>query len=138
MLGLGGALDPTGAVAFVTNQLVGVFGEMGPYVLLASVYLLATILTELVTNNAVAIILTPIVISLADTMGLCPRPFIVAVMFAASASFCTPIGYQTNTYVFGAGGYKFSDFARIGVPLNLILFAAATVLIPYFWPFAGK
>jgi di/tricarboxylate transporter len=138
MLGLGGALDATGAVAFVTAQLVTVFGDMGPHVLLAAVYLLATILTELVTNNAVAIILTPIVISLAETMGLSPRPFIVAVMFAASASFCTPIGYQTNTYVFGAGGYKFSDFARIGIPLNLVLFASATVLIPYFWPFDAK
>jgi di/tricarboxylate transporter len=138
MLGLGGALDASGAVAFVTAQLVTVFGDMGPHVLLASVYLLATILTELVTNNAVAIILTPIVISLAETMGLSPRPFIVAVMFAASASFCTPIGYQTNTYVFGAGGYKFSDFARIGVPLNLVLFSSATVLIPYFWPFVAK
>lgn len=138
MLGLGGALDATGAVAFVTAQLVAAFGDMGPHVVLAAVYLLATILTELVTNNAVAIILTPIVISLAETMGLSPRPFIVAVMFAASASFCTPIGYQTNTYVFGAGGYKFSDFARIGIPLNLVLFASATVLIPYFWPFAAK
>ena len=111
---------------------------MGLHVLLGAVYLLATILTEVVTNNAVAIILTPIAISLAESMGLSPRPFIVAVMFAASASFCTPIGYQTNTYVFGAGGYKFSDFARIGIPLNLVLFSAATVLIPYFWPFVVK
>ncbi len=138
MLGLGEALGETGAVTLITNQLVGVFGGMGPYVLLASVYLFATILTEFVTNNAVAVILTPIVIALADSLGLCPRPFLVAVMFAASASFATPIGYQTNTYVFGAGGYKFSDFLRIGVPLNLVLFAAATFLIPYFWPFWPK
>jgi di/tricarboxylate transporter len=138
MLGLGGALDETGAVEFLTGHLVHVFRDMGPHVLLASIYLFATILTEVVTNNAVAIILTPIAISIAESLGLSPRPFIVAVMFAASASFCTPIGYQTNTYVFGAGGYKFSDFARIGIPLNLILFAAATVLIPYFWPFIPK
>jgi di/tricarboxylate transporter len=68
-------------------------------------------------------------------MGLCPRPFIVAVMFAASASFCTPIGYQTNTYVFGAGGYRFSDFPKIGIPLNAVLFLSAVLLIPLFWPF---
>ncbi len=138
MLGLGGALDATGAVAFVAAHLVELLGNTGPHVLLGAIYLLATLLTEVVTNNAVAIILTPIVISIAEAVGLSPRPFIVAVMFAASASFCTPIGYQTNTYVFGAGGYKFSDFARIGVPLNLVLFSAATVFIPHFWPFWPK
>lgn len=138
MLGLGGALDGTGAVALVTSHLADIFQHMGPHVLLAAIYLVATVLTEVVTNNAVAIILTPIAISLADSMGLSPRPFIVAVMFAASASFATPIGYQTNTYVFGAGGYKFSDFLRIGIPLNVLMFAVATVLIPYFWPFWPK
>jgi len=109
---------------------------MGPLVMVAGIYLLASILTEFVTNNAVAIILTPIVVAIAESLGISPRPFIVAVMFAASASFCTPIGYQTNTYVFGAGGYKFSDFLRVGVPLNALLFVAAVVLIPIFWPFA--
>jgi len=138
MLGLGEALGETGAITMITDHLVAAFGNMGPHILLASVYLLATILTEFVTNNAVAVILTPIVIALAESLGLSPRPFLVAVMFAASASFATPIGYQTNTYVFGAGGYKFADFVRIGVPLNIILFFAATWLIPYFWPFWPK
>lgn len=135
MLGLGKAMETTGAAQFLATHLVSVFGPFGPHVMLAAVYLLATILTEMVTNNAVAIILTPIVIGLAITLGVCPRPFIVAVMFAASASFCTPIGYQTNTYVFGAGGYRFSDFARIGIPLNLVLFLTAVILIPLLWPF---
>lgn len=135
MLGVGKSLETTGAATWVARHLVEHFGTLSPYLLLAAVYLLATILTEMVTNNAVAIILTPIVITMATNMDLSPRPFIVAVMFAASASFCTPIGYQTNTYVFGAGGYRFSDFAKIGIPLNLVLFGAATSLIPIFWPF---
>jgi di/tricarboxylate transporter len=135
MLGVGKAMENSGAAQFLATHLVAVFGPFGPHVVLAATYLLATVLTEMVTNNAVAIILTPIVIGLATTMGLCPRPFIVAVMFAASASFCTPIGYQTNTYVFGAGGYRFSDFPKIGIPLNAILFLSAVLLIPLFWPF---
>jgi di/tricarboxylate transporter len=135
MLGLGKSLETTGAAAFLAGNLSDWIGPYGPWVMLAAVYLFATILTEMVTNNAVAIILTPIVIGLAETMGVCPRPFVVAVMFAASASFCTPVGYQTNTYVFGAGGYRFGDFARVGVPLNLVLFATAVALIPVFWPF---
>lgn len=135
MLGLGKSLETTGAAAFLASYIAEFVGPYGPYVLLACVYLMATLLTEMVTNNAVAIVMTPIVIGLATVMELSPRPFIVAIMFAASASFCTPIGYQTNTYVFGAGGYKFGDFARVGVPLNLFLFTTATILIPIFWPF---
>ncbi len=134
MLGLGKALESTGGAKWVAEHLAGGLGPLGPLALLAGIYLLASIMTEIVTNNAVAIILTPIVINIAAALDVNARPFIIAVMFAASASFCTPIGYQTNTYVFGAGGYKFSDFARIGVPLNLLLFTAAIFLIPIFWP----
>ena len=138
MLGLGKALELSGAMQWIAGNLVAVFGGMGPFVLLAVVYLLATSLTEIVTNNAVAIILTPIVVTIALSMDISPRPFVVAVMFAASASFCTPIGYQTNTYVFGAGGYRFADFPKIGLPLNALLFLVAIILIPYFWPFSAK
>lgn len=134
MLGLGKALENTGAAAWLAGYVSLFYGALGPVALLAAVYLLATLLTETVTNNAVAIIMTPIVITMADALGLCPRPFIVAIMFAASASLCTPIGYQTNTYVFGAGGYRFTDFARIGIPLNAVLFLTAVWLIPVFWP----
>jgi di/tricarboxylate transporter len=104
-------------------------------VILAMIYLLASLLTEMVTNNAVAILLTPIAISIAVSMDVDPRPFLVAIMFGASASFITPIGYQTNTYVYGAGGYRFGDFLKIGIPLNLILWVVAVLLIPKFWPF---
>ncbi len=134
MLGIGRALEVTGGAEFIAMQVVGLMKDFGPVVILAAIYLLASVLTEFVTNNAVAILLTPVVISIAATLGVDPRPFIVAVMFGASASFITPIGYQTNTYVYGAGGYRFGDFLRVGIPLNLILWLAAVYLIPKFWP----
>jgi di/tricarboxylate transporter len=119
----------------IAGHVVSLMKDMGPVAILAGIYLLASLLTEVVTNNAVAILLTPVVVSIAASMGVDARPFIVAIMFGASASFLTPIGYQTNTYVYGAGGYRFSDFIRIGLPLNLLLWTAATLLIPKFWPF---
>jgi di/tricarboxylate transporter len=87
-----------------------------------------------VTNNAVAVVVTPIAIGLAQTLGVDPRPLVIAVMMGASASFATPIGYQTNTLVYGPGGYSFVDFLRIGVPLNLLMAATASLVIPFFWP----
>jgi di/tricarboxylate transporter len=92
------------------------------------------LLTEMVSNNAVAALMTPIAITSATALGCDPRPFVMAVMFAASASFSTPIGYQTNTMIYGAGGYRFADFFRIGAPLNVILWLLASVMIPVFWP----
>ena len=87
------------------------------------------------SNNAIAVLFTPVVIGLAQHMGVDPRPFVVGVMFAASCSFATPIGYQTNTLVYSAGNYRFSDFARLGVPMNIITWLLCSVLIPLFWPF---
>ncbi len=135
MLGLGKAMEVTGGAKLIAETVATGLSGFGPVVVLAAVYLMASILTELVTNNAVAILMTPIVIGIAATMDVDARPFIVAVMFGASASFCSPIGYQTNTYVFGAGGYKFSDFPKVGIPLNLMLWGMATWLIPIFWKF---
>ncbi|MCA9056824.1 MAG: anion permease, partial [Planctomycetaceae bacterium] len=106
-----------------------------PIVALALVYILSMALTETVTNNAVAILVTPVAISLAHTLGVDPRPFVVAVMFAASASFMTPIGYQTNTLVYSVGGYRFTDYLRLGTPLNTLCGVIAVLLIPVFWPF---
>ena len=135
MLGLGMAIHKTGGAEWIAMGVVNSMAHFGPLVILAAVYLLVSILTELVTNNAVAILMTPIVISIAASMDVDARPFLVAVMFGASASFLTPIGYQTNTYVYGAGGYKFGDFMKIGIPLNLILWGAAVLVIPWIWPF---
>ena len=103
--------------------------------MISVIYLLAAVLTELVSNNAVAALLTPVAIGVAGALGpdIDPRPFVIAVMFGASASFSTPIGYQTNTYVYGAGGYRFSDFARVGIPLAVLLWLTASVLIPLIW-----
>lgn len=134
MLGLGQAMENTGAAALLAHSTAGALAPFGPLIVLAAIYLLASTLTEVVTNTAVAILLTPIVITVAADLAVNPRPFVVAVMFGASASFLTPIGYQTNTYIFGAGGYKFSDFPRVGLPLSLLLWVVAVVLIPVFWP----
>lgn len=135
MLGIGLAMENSGGADWIATGVVKALGGYAPIVILAAIYLLVSILTELVTNNAVAILMTPIAISIAGSMGVDSRPFLVAIMFGASASFITPIGYQTNTYVYGAGGYRFGDFLKIGIPLNLILWAAAVLLIPLFWPF---
>lgn len=135
MLGIGTALENTGAASLLVTHIVGLVDNLGPVVILAAVYLTGSIMTEFVTNNAVAVILTPIVIALATSLGYDPRPFVVAVMFAASASFATPIGYQTNTFVYAAGGYKFKDFLKIGIPMNLLTWAVAVNVIPLFWPF---
>lgn len=135
MLGIGIALENSGAMALIVEQAVRLVQPFGPFVILALVYLLTSILTEFVTNNAVAAVMTPIVIGLAASLGLDPRPFIVAVMFAASASFATPIGYQTNTFVYAAGGYRFRDFLKIGIPMNLVMWLVAMIVIPLFWDF---
>ena len=138
MLSLGLALAKTGGAELLANGLIGglqwVPENSRPLAMLALVYLLTNVLTEFLSNNAVAALLTPIVITAATAAGLDPRPFIIAVALAASASFSTPIGYQTNTLVYGAGGYLFKDFIKVGLPLNLLFWLMATALIPKFWP----
>jgi di/tricarboxylate transporter len=135
MLALGRAMETTSAADLIVHSIVGLIAHLGPIAVLSIIYLLTSLLTEFMSNNAAAILLTPIAIGLAEQMGVDPRPFVVAVMFAASASFATPIGYQTNTFVYTAGGYKFTDFVKIGVPLNLLNWASGTLLIPYFFSF---
>lgn len=134
MLALGIALEKTGAAALIVSFLGLVSQNTGPLVLLILVYAFTSIVTEIMSNNAAAILITPLAIGLAQQIGIDPRPFIVAVMFAASASFATPIGYQTNTLVYRAGGYKFMDFVKFGSPLNWIFIAVAAFVIPIFWP----
>lgn len=134
MLAIGAALQASGAVALIVEAVAPVLTMLPPFLIIWAIYLLTSVLTELVSNNAVAVVVTPIAIGLAQAMGLDPRPLVVAVMVAASASFATPIGYQTNTLVYGPGGYKFSDFLKTGVPLNLSIGIIASAVIPFIWP----
>ena len=134
MLAIGAALEHSGAVALVANALAPGLAKLPPFLIVWAIYLLTSLLTELVSNNAVAVVLTPIAISLADALGVDARPLVVAVMVAASASFATPIGYQTNMLVYGPGGYRFTDFLRVGIPLNLSVGLVASAVIPLIWP----
>ena len=134
MLAVGAGLDSSGAVELVVDWIAPSLTGLPSWALVLAVYLLAMFLTETVTNNAVAVIVTPVAISLAHTLGVDPRPLIIAVMMGASASFATPIGYQTNTLVYGPGGYRFSDFIKVGAPLNLLMAVTAALVIPIFWP----
>jgi di/tricarboxylate transporter len=134
MLAVGAALQETGAVRLVVTALAPYIGALPPLLALWAVYLITSVLTELVTNNAVAVVVTPVAIGLAVALGYDPRPFVVAVMIAASAAFATPIGYQTNMLVYGPGGYRFADFLRVGIPLNLSVGLLASLLIPLIWP----
>ncbi|MEG3662332.1 SLC13 family permease [Celeribacter halophilus] len=134
MLAVGAALDASGAVELIVTAVAPVLDGLPVFFVVWAIFLMTSILTELVSNNAVAVVITPIAIGLADKMGLDPRGLVVAVMIAASASFATPIGYQTNTMVYGPGGYKFTDYMKIGIPLNLSIGLLSAALIPILWP----
>jgi di/tricarboxylate transporter len=129
MLIVGQGLQETGAVTLVVDTILPLMGSVSPFVALLIVYGISSTLTECVTNNAVAVIFTPIVIGIGQQLGIEPRALVVAVMFGASASFATPIGYQTNTLVYGAGNYRFSDFVKIGLPMNIIVGLASCYAI---------
>ena len=134
MLAIGAALEASGAVALIVSAIAPALGNLPPFLIIWAIYLLTSVLTELVSNNAVAVVVTPIAIGFATALGIDPRPLVVAVMVAASASFATPIGYQTNMLVYGPGGYKFTDFMRVGIPLNLSIGVLASAVIPILWP----
>ena len=135
ILPLGIALQKSGGAALAADFLIGSLGGFGPLAALAAVYLITSIATEFMSNNASAVLVVPIALATAESMGIDAKPLLVAVAFAASTSFATPISYQTNTMVFTAGGYRFSDFVRLGLPLNVVFCTAAIVLIPRFFPF---
>ena len=134
MLAIGAALEHSGAVTLVVTWAAPRIEGLSPILIIWMIYLLTSMLTEMVSNNAVAVVVTPVAIGLAQALGVDARPLVVAVMVAASASFATPIGYQTNMMVYGPGGYKFTDFIKVGLPLNLSIGALASLLIPYLWP----
>ena len=132
--GLGKALVNSGCVASVSTLTVDVLGQFGPVMVLAAVFVLTSIFTMVVTNNAAAALMFPFAIAIATQLNVNPRPFAIAVALGASTCFMSPIGYQTNLMVYAPGGYRFSDFARVGLPLNLIILVFATLLIPLVWP----
>jgi di/tricarboxylate transporter len=132
--GLGNAIEASGLAEHVAGLVVGPLGELGDIGLLVGILVGTVLLTELITNNAAAVLMFPIALATATEAGLDPRAFAIAIAIAASASFLTPIGYQTNTIVYGMGGYRFTDFARVGLPLTILMLAVAAVVIPIFWP----
>jgi di/tricarboxylate transporter len=134
MLAVGTALQASGAVTLLVTALVPWMGALPPVLLIWSVYLMTSVLTETVSNNAVAVVVTPVAIGLASTLGYDPRPFVVAVMVAASCAFATPIGYQTNTMIYGPGGYHFRDFLKVGTPLTLSTGILTALIVPMIWP----
>jgi di/tricarboxylate transporter len=129
-LGLGSALTATGAADYLAQALVGLISGLPPPVVLSGLLLTTALLTEVVTNNAVAVIATPIAMSIAAELAVPALPFVLAVLFGANMSYLTPIGYQTNLLVMSAGGYQFSDFFRAGLPLQVIMWLALSFIIP--------
>lgn len=135
VLPLGLALEKSGAAELLGRTIMATAGAFGPVVVLAVLYFLTALLTEFMSNNATAVLMSPIALSAAATLGVDPKPLLMAVCFAASTSFATPVGYQTNTMVLHPGGYRYTDFMRIGIPLNIIFWILSVCLIPMFWDF---
>jgi di/tricarboxylate transporter len=135
LIPLGLAMQNTGTAAMLANGLVAVVRPLGPFGILLALYVLTAVVTEVITNTATAVVMVPIGVATATALDVSPLPFVVAIMFSAATSFLTPVGYQTNTFIFGPGGYKFGDYLPVGLPLAVILAAAATFVIPFFFPF---
>ena len=133
--GVGAALENSGAAGAVAGALVDATDAWGPIAALAAIYLIGSLVTEVITNNAAAVLLFPFCLETARLYNADPRPFLMALVLSASASFMTPIGYQTNMMVYGPGGYRFNDFLRFGGGLNLAIFAATVIVAPVVWPF---
>ena len=137
-LALGAALNKTGITTVLADWLAGVSATTGPYFILAGFFVLAVLVSELMSNSGTVALLGPITISVAAKMGINPMSLLAAITFGASAAFAMPIGYQTSLMIYGPGGYRFKDFIRMGIPLDLILALLALLLIPYFWPLGAR
>jgi di/tricarboxylate transporter len=134
-LGIGQALEKSGAADAITHGIIsGVGGS--PWLSLAAIYGVTLVVTELITNNAAAALMFPFALATAQNLEVNPVAFVVAVMMAASAGFATPIGYQTNLMVYGPGGYRFGDYLRIGVPLDILIWVLTVLIAPLVWPFS--
>ncbi len=132
---LGLAMDKTGAGTLMANQLVETLGDLGPRALLGGFYLLTMMMSAVMSTNASAALVAPLAIQIADSIGASPEPFVISVSYAASLTFLTPFGHHANTLVYGAGQYKFTDFVKVGLPINIIFWMLAVILIPIIWPF---
>ncbi|MBN2781262.1 MAG: anion permease, partial [Candidatus Marinimicrobia bacterium] len=133
--GISRALQNTGAADAIAGAMIQIVSRWGAVGVLAGIFLLTTIFTEIITNNAAAALMFPIALSAAQQMGVNPHPFFITICIAASASFATPIGYQTNLLVQGIGGYKFNDYLKVGIPLNIIAMIVTVLVVPLFWHF---
>lgn len=134
LIPLGTAMSNTGLSYLVADELVELLRPWGPIAVLSGIYLLTSILTSIMSNSATAVLMIPVSLSIASQLQVDPKPFLMAIMFAASASFMTPIGYQTNVFILGPGGYRFVDFMKVGTPLSILFWLIASFLIPAFWP----
>ncbi len=135
ILPLGIAMQKSGAAGAIAERAVGAVGDMGPIAVLAVVYLMTSVMTDTMSNNAAAVLLAPIAISTAEQLGVDPKPFLMAITFAASTGFSTPVGYQTNTMIYNPGGYKYTDFLRTGVPLSILFWILSVIFVPRIWSF---
>ena len=129
------AMLNSGLAGAIAQFAIGLTDRFGPLILLAVIFIITDLFTELMTNNAAAALIFPISLSIAEKMGVSPTPFFITICIAASTSFATPIGYQTNLIVQGLGGYRFVDFTRVGLPLNILALVITILLVPIFWPF---
>jgi len=134
-IALGAAMEKTGATQLYAEWFLSPFKNASPGVVLAGIILLTSISTQILSNNATAVLILPIAIATALALNVNPKPFIVAVCFGASACFASPIGYQTNLLVYGPGNYRFTDYLKLGIPLNILVIVMGSLLIPVFWPF---
>ena len=133
-IALGTAMEKTGTAKFYAQEFISLLKSLGPVAILAGLLVFTSLSTQLLSNNATAVLLMPIAVSVALELGVNPKPFIIAVCFGASACFATPVGYQTNLLVYGPGGYRFSDYLKLGIPLNLIVLIMGSIFIPLIWP----
>jgi di/tricarboxylate transporter len=133
-IALGRALSGTGAARLYADTILGLLDNVGPRTVLAVFIVFSSILSHFISNNSAAVLIVPIAISTAHTLGVDPKPFLIGICFGASACYATPIGYQTNLLVYGPGKYKFSDFVKLGMLMNVLVWTASSIFIPYLWP----